>query len=179
MRTSTPGKQRSRQEKFVSGIALAVFFGSFGPLLAENMAFDNTVGSLRLVGIGVGVALLIGIPSAIVIRRLAFGSGDRWAACIFLVLGLCLACVSAATFVNHHFGAPPDSVALRVLGKEYHASTRKSGPQYWLKLRFGDRDTWIRVASADFEASTIGGDYTTQVQHGALGLPVIACGDCW
>jgi len=180
MTTPMPKRRPSRQERLATWASCGAFFSSCVPLLVEREAFDNTLGEMWLVSLGVASALLLAIPGSIAIRRMDFASRDRWAACIFLVLGLCGWGVPAATWVNHRFpAAPPHDEALPVLEKKYVSPGRNSnGPQYWLRLAYHGKQKWITVDDDGFDRAREGKPYEVDVVQGALGLPVIGCAWC-
>ncbi|HEY2344291.1 MAG TPA: hypothetical protein VGH80_00260 [Xanthomonadaceae bacterium] len=176
-----PKRHISPQERAATWVSCGTFFSSLVPLLIERVAFDNTLGELQLVCIGLGTALLLSIPCVAVIRRLDLSTGDRWAAGIFLVLGLCIWSVAATTWINHRFASGPHRTeSLQVLEKKYVVPARSSnGPEYWLRLRYRDEDKWITVAFDDYDRASVGKPHEVDVVQGALGLPVIGCADCY
>lgn len=151
------------------------FWAGLVALLIENRAFDNTLGELQLVAIGFAIAVVVGVPSCIWIRRLAFASRDRWAACIFLAFGLFAVSVMGATHFNHALAGPTTMQPLRIVALRYVPGSRKTSPRHWVTLRIDGQDKVIWVDAEAFEVLVVGQDFTVPVRRGWFGLPVIGC----
>lgn len=154
---------------------MVVFWAGMAALLIENRAFDNTLGEMKLVGIGFAIALVVGLPSCVWIRSRPFGSGDRWAVCIFLALGLFANAVMGVTYLNHALAGPPTIESLQVLTLRWVPGSRKSSPRHWVTVRIAGQEKVIWVDADAFDALVVGQDYAVPVRHGWFGLPVIGC----